>query len=236
MTEPQEKIQYQKYLNPAINNFNQKELRGKDARIWQEWKEIDIMCARRKAANPRIPSISYIVRRKNIMGLPTEFEIWYRCKSIIGVQGEVIPREPIFGYLHKMSIVLPNNYPSADGNPIFTFLTDIWHPNIRHSGSFKGHVCLTANEMGVLASLRDHILRVERYLKYQMYHAKNTYPYPEDQNVAEWVREEGEPNNWVKFSQDLPESKPAEKNAEVVNKTDTSDDDKPKKTIKSITI
>jgi hypothetical protein len=139
------------------------------------------------------------------MGLPTEYEIWYRVKSIVGVKGNTIPREPIFGYLHKMSIVLPNNYPSADGNPIFTFRTDIWHPNIRYSGSFKGHVCLTIKEMGVLASLKDLVLRVEQYLKYQLYHAQNTYPYPEDQNVAEWVREEGEPNGWVRFGQDKPE-------------------------------
>lgn len=136
------------------------------------------------------------------MGLPTEYEVWYRVKSIVGVEDTPVPRKPIFGDLHKMSIVLPNNYPSADGNPIFTFRTDVWHPNIRYSGSFKGHVCLTIKEMGVMASLKDLVLRVERYLKYQMYHAKNTYPYPEDQNVAEWVREEGEPNGWVHFSQE----------------------------------
>ena len=69
--------------------------------------------------------------------------------------------------------------------------------------------------MGVLASIKDLILRVERYLKYQLYHAQNIYPYPEDQNVAEWVREEGEPNGWTRFGQDAPEApepprKPAE--------------------------
>ena len=195
-------------VNQSINNFNQKELSARDSRLWQEWKELDTLCLKRKATspNPRNPSISYIIRRKNVMGLPTEYEIWYRVKSIIGVEEGSVPREPIFGYLHKMSIVLPNNYPSADGNPIFTFRTDIWHPNIRYSGSFKGHVCLTIKEMGVLASLKDLVLRVERYLKYQLYHAENTYPYPEDQNVAEWVREEGEPNGWVHFAQDIPET------------------------------
>ena len=194
-------------MNETINNYNQKDLSGRDARLWKEWKELDTLCAKRKASsvNPRQPSLSYIIRRKNVMGLPTEYEIWYRVKSIVGVKGNTIPREPIFGYLHKMSIVLPNNYPSADGNPIFTFRTDIWHPNIRYSGSFKGHVCLTIKEMGVLASLKDLVLRVEQYLKYQLYHAQNTYPYPEDQNVAEWVREEGEPNGWVRFGQDKPE-------------------------------
>lgn len=52
-----------------------------------------------------------------------------------------------------------------------------------------------------MASLSTLVLRVEQYLKYQLYHAKNAYPYPEDQNVAEWVREEGEPNGWTRFGQ-----------------------------------
>ncbi|MBR0525011.1 MAG: hypothetical protein IJK09_08705 [Prevotella sp.] len=193
-------------MNPAISKIDPQKLKGRDARLFLEWKELDALCEKRKreSANPFKPSLSYIIRRKTPTGLPTEYEILYRCKSIIGVEGEEKPRKPIFGDLHKMSVVLPNNYPSADGNPIFTFLSDIWHPNIRYSGSFKGHVCLTIKEMGVLASIKDLVLRVERYLKYQMYHAQNTYPYPEDQGVAEWVREEGEPNGWVKFAQDKP--------------------------------
>lgn len=193
-------------MNDVINNFNLKKLAPRDACLWKEWKELDNLCSKRKAesANPREPSISYIIRKKNAVGLPTEYEIWYRVKSIVGVEGTIAPRKPVFGHLHKMSIVLPNNYPSADGNPIFTFRTDVWHPNVRYSGSFKGHVCLTIKEMGVMASIKDLVLRVERYLKYQLYHAKNTYPYPEDQNVAEWVREEAEPNGWTRFSQTEP--------------------------------
>ena len=206
-------------MNDSISNFNRKELSGRDARLWKEWKDLDALCEKRKAAstNPRQPSISYIIRRKNVIGLPTEYEIWYRVKSIIGVEDTPVPRKPIYGNLHKMSIVLPNNYPSADGNPIFTFRTDIWHPNIRYSGSFKGHVCLTIKEMGVMASLKDLVLRVERYLKYQMYHAQNTYPYPEDQNVAEWVREEGEPNGWLHITQDSDNPEPSEVPSVPVN-------------------
>lgn len=193
-------------MNDLINNFSLKELSGRDSRLLREWQELDSLCSKRKAEspNPRRSSLSYIIRRKNVLGLPTEYEIWYRCKSIVGVKNTAIPREPIFGYLHKMSIVLPSTYPSADGSPLFTFKTNIWHPNIRHSGSFKGKVCLTIKEMGVLASLKTLVLRVEQYLKYQLYHAENTYPYPEDQTVAEWVREEGEPNGWTRFGQDLP--------------------------------
>lgn len=196
-------------MDDLITNFNLKELSGRDQRLLAEWQGLDTLCRKRKNAgkDPRKPSISYIIRRKNVIGLPTEYEIWYRCKSIVGVKDTGVPREPIFGYLHKMSIVLPNNYPAADGNPLFTFKTNIWHPNIRHSGSFKGKVCLTIKEMGVLASLKDLVVRVEQYLKYQLYHAKNTYPYPEDQNVAEWVREEAEPNGWTRFGQDMMETR-----------------------------
>ena len=91
-------------MNDLINNFNQKELSGRDARLLQEWQQLDSLCSKRKAAspNPRKPSLSYIIRKKNIMGLPTEYEIWYRCKSIVGVKDIGVPREPIFGYLHKM--------------------------------------------------------------------------------------------------------------------------------------
>ena len=64
-----------------------------------------------------------------------------------------------------------------------------------------------------MASLKDLVLRVERYLKYLDYHAENSYPFPEDLSVAEWVREEAEPNGWTRFSQDpnAPLNKPEDK-------------------------
>ena len=47
-------------MNETINNFNQKELSGRDARLWKEWKELDTLCRKRKmtSANPRQPSLS----------------------------------------------------------------------------------------------------------------------------------------------------------------------------------
>lgn len=226
-------------MNELINKFNQKELSGRDARLFQEWCELDALCSKRKAEspNPRKPSLAYVIRRKNYMGLPTEYEIWYRCKSIVAVKDTPAPREPIFGYLHKMSIYLPHSYPAADGNPIFTFRSNIWHPNIRHSGSFKGHVCLTIKEMGVLASLKVLVLRVEQYLKYQLYHAENTYPYPEDQNVAEWVREEAEPNGWTHFGQEIQTTPSTSVNTPVANYKSTDNDNSiVKQVIKKIMI
>lgn len=190
-------------MSEIINRYNKVELSVRDARLLQEWMELDSLCCKRKEEdpNPRKPSISYVIRKKNALGLPIEYHICFRCKSIIGVKNTEIPREPIFGYLHVMDIMLPNNYPSEDSNPIFRFLTDVWHPNICYSGSLKGLVDLSLKEKGEMASLTDLVLRVERYLKYQIYRAENTFPYPEEQNVAEWVRVEGEPNGWTHFDQ-----------------------------------
>ncbi len=196
-----------------IDKFSQKDFEGRNARLLREWREIDALCKKRKASspNPLRPSLSYTIKKKNMEGIPIIYDIIYRCKSMVGVEDTEPPRKPIFGYMHRMRIELPLNYPSADGNPMFTFVTSVWHPNIRYAGAFKGKVCLTIKEMGVMASLTSLILRVEEYLKYKKYHAQNTYPYPEDQAVAEWVREEAEPNGWTKFSQDMPGKKPVER-------------------------
>ncbi len=93
---------------------------------------------------------------------------------------------------------------------------------------------MTIKEMGVLASLKELVLRVEMYLKYKMYHAENIYPYPEDQNVAEWVREEAEPNGWVHFSQDSTHEE-MKKSTEIQASMPAADNTK-KKVIKSRTI
>ena len=221
-------------MNNLINKFNHKELGPRDSALLKEWELLDALCTKRRAqsSNPLAATIAYTIKKKNIAGLPVVYEIWYRVKSIVGVEDTPPPRKPIFGYLHKMLIKLPNNYPAADGNPIFTFETDIWHPNIRHSGDFKGHVCLTIKDMGVLASLKDLVLRVEKYLKYQSYHALNIYPFPEDLGVAEWVREEAEPNGWTKFAQDMPENNTPQKSKPKEDVSDNATNVKPKKRMK----
>ncbi|MBR6981770.1 MAG: hypothetical protein IKH88_18330 [Prevotella sp.] len=215
-------------MNNLIKKFNQKELGPRDSALLKEWEKLDALCSKRRAesSNPLAATIAYTIKKKNIIGLPVVYEIWYRVRSIVGVEETEPPRKPVFGNLHKMLIKLPNNYPAADGNPIFTFRTDIWHPNIRHSGSFKGHVCLTIKDLGVMASLRDLVLRVEKYLKYESYHAKNIYPYPEDLEVAEWVREEAEPNGWTKFPQNTPgDTPPVSSKKEAGKKEDADDSD-----------
>ncbi len=191
----------------TILDLKRRKLTIQGKRLLREWEEIDRLCLDNKR-------ISYIIRRRNSENLPVVYEIIYEIRSIVGVSEarEVIVetgkdkvlkklREPVYGREHRMRISLPNNFPSARGNPQLFFITNIWHPNIRSSGKFKGRVCSNEKDLGVVTSLASRILRIGQYLQYQLYHAVDIYPYPEDSNVAEWVREEAEPMNWVNLSE-----------------------------------
>jgi hypothetical protein len=46
-----------------------------------------------------------------------------------------------------------------------------------------------------------YVERVALYLKYDLYHAKQAPPYPEDITVARWVLRQGEPMRWIFFNQ-----------------------------------
>ena len=192
-----------------FDSFQREDISGQSKRLLFEWMEIDKLCHNNK-------HISYIVRRKNIEGLPIEYEIIYKVRSIIGVtepiqvefesEGKTSTREvrkPVFGETHNLKISLPNNFPSARGNPQLNFISDTWHPNIRSSGMFKGRVCSNEKDLGVITTLASRILRIGQYLQYQLYHARDTYPYPEDTTVAEWVREEAEPMGWVNMQEGI---------------------------------
>ncbi len=107
-----------------------------------------------------------------------------------------------------MQIDLPPGYPCIDSPPALRFLTadengnpipHPWHPNIRYFGSFAGRVCI--NMADSYTDLAWGVERVGQYLRYERYHAVNEPPYPEDMQVAAWVIRQGEPNEWVYFSQ-----------------------------------
>ena len=183
-------------MNKEIEAFKGTNFSGKDARLFKEWELID----KRYDFDTQG---SYIIRKRNGLGLPTVFDIVFDVKSIVGVSepDESGLKKPIFGKEHVMRITLPNNYPSSDGQPEFKFTTPVWHPNIRFYGDFKGRVCLNTGDSGVHTHLVEYIDRVIDYLTYSDYHARNEYPYPEDLDVAEWVIKQGEPQEWVKFKQ-----------------------------------
>lgn len=192
-----------------FDQFQHMNLQGQSKRLLYEWMEIDKLCSNNK-------HIAYIVRRKNADGLPVEYEIIYKIRSITGVtepskvevetngKKEVKQlRMPVFGDQHHMRITLPNNFPSALGNPQLNFITDIWHPNVRASGKFKGRVCSNEKDLGITTNLAKRILRIGQYLQFQLYHALDTYPYPEDTEVAEWVRQEAEPMDWINMKKGI---------------------------------
>ena len=176
-----------------IETYRGKVNPGRETRLYNEWKQLDEACA-------GSDEISYTVSKTNASGLPVAYQIVFRIKSITGVEepdSQGLQR-PVYGDCHILNINLPNNYPAADGGmPEFKFVTDVWHPNVRFFGDFKGRVCLNLNERGTSVYLCEHIACIADYLRYTDYHAHNKRPYPEDQTVSKWALEQAEPQGWT---------------------------------------
>ena len=178
----------------SIEFYKDKVMPGRETRLYNEWKLID-------AEYSSHDMISYSISKRSPSGMPLAYEITFRIKSIIGVKepdGQGL-QKPVFGNNHILQITIPNNYPSADGGyPEFTFISDVWHPNVRYYGDFKGHVCLNFENSGTSTTLAEFISKIAAYLRYDEYHALDEEPFPEDQTVAKWVREQAEPQGWIK--------------------------------------
>ena len=196
-------------LSPDWRSFDPKQLSGRNRRLLHEWIELDQALEKRN-------EIEYQILERNTQGLPTAYLVTYHIHSIQGVEridrlnqpGESNP--PIFAPIFRMRINLPINYPCVDGPAAFRFLTHDtagneiphpWHPNIRYFGEFAGQVCL--NALNTHTSLAWCIDRVALYLRYDLYHAIQEPPYPEDPKVASWVIHQGEPNEWIFFDQPI---------------------------------
>ena len=168
---------------------------GRETRLYNEWMKME-------EAFSSHEDISYDVFKRSPSGLPIAYEVTFRIPSIIGVEEPDVEglQKPVFGEKHVLRITIPNNYPSSDGGyPDFTFVTDVWHPNVRFFGEFKGHVCLNYDNCGTSTTLAEHIVKVAAYLRYDDYFALDEEPFPEDQTVALWVREQGEVQGWTIF-------------------------------------
>ena len=109
---------------------------------------------------------------------------------------------PVFANHFVMQLVLPEGYPQADCPPQFLFVGSVkpFHPNIRYYGEMAGHVCI--NQLNTFSDLAWGIERVALYLRYELYHAIQEPPFPEDLQVAAWVRHIGEPKEYVFFDQE----------------------------------
>ena len=169
---------------------------GRDTRLFNEWERLDEACA-------GSDEVSYTVSKSNASGLPVGYQITFRIKSIVGVEKADVEglQRPVFGSHHVLDVSLPNNFPAAEGGmPQFKFVTDVWHPNVRFYGDFKGRVCLNLIDHSTSVSIVEHVAAIADYLRYHDYHARNERPYPEDQTVAKWVLEQAEPQGWVLFN------------------------------------
>ena len=178
-----------------IDKYRNEEFKGRDRRLFDEWEKIDSYCS----GNDKV---SYTVRKRNTLGLPMVYDIIFYIKSIVGVEepDEQGLQKPVFGDEHVLRINLPKNYPGADGQPEFTFMSAIWHPQIRFHGNGKGCVDLGWSDCHL--SMVEYIARIVDYLTYDDYWVCNEPPYPEDRIVAEWVLTQAEPNGWLNFTQE----------------------------------
>ena len=184
------------------------QLTGRNRRLQYEWRRLEERFGKRS-------DIVVSVTAANAAGMPVRYGIEYRIRSICGVEqverlGEPgITNPPLFADRFRMELVLPPAYPCVDGAPQYRFLTSDslgnpvphpWHPNIRWFGPMAGRVCLNMSD--TYTDLAWGVDRIAQYLRYELYHAVNESPYPEDQQVAAWVIRQGEPNEWIYFDQD----------------------------------
>jgi ubiquitin-protein ligase len=166
----------------------------RDIRLAKEHLYLHEVCERSTRISYQLP--------KNKALPPDVYEIHYRLRSIVGVDKD---QQPIFGNSHKAEIALPLNYPIQ--GPIIRMLSPVWHPNIKYHGQRR--VCSNIDNFGLTYQLGDLILRLGEMLQYKNYHALPEPPYPEDEQVARWVRDFAEPREIISkakgiFTDDVP--------------------------------
>jgi len=152
------------------------------------------------------------------LNIPKVYTVEYRIRSIIGIDEN---QDPIYSDHHILELGIPTAYPL---HPCTLYMqTNAWHPNIQSGGQYKGRVCGNVKDFGLNYSLPELVLRVGEILQYKNYLAEFIPPYPEDVEVAKWVREVAEPRGIVdlrrqifvdntpllRLSQNEPGSQPA---------------------------
>lgn len=160
----------------------------RDKRLAREHELIDELCGRSS-------KISYEIV-KQVPGFPPEgYKIIYRdIRSIVGTNPD---DSPVYRTHHEAEIIFPPAYPGADGAPRCRMLTDTWHPNIRSKEPAKGRICINSKALGAWHTLDMLTMRIGQMLQYRNYHALDEDPWPEDAEVARWVREYAEPHGVV---------------------------------------
>jgi len=170
-------------------NYDIPWLKGNDPRLYRLAKEhLDILELKSSVISFEIKSTANI--RK--MQIPDSYHIHYNLKSIIDITDE---QSPIYGHKHTAEVTFPGKYPVE--SPKLKMLTDTWHPNIKNSGPLKGRICTNSQNFGHGYTVQMLAIRIGEILQYKNYHALHTPPYPEDANVAQWIKQYAEPHGIV---------------------------------------
>ncbi len=121
---------------------------------------------------------------------PLDYRItFHQLPSIIGIDEHQFPR---YGDTHVLEIRMTYGFPLEP--PVCYMCTPTWHPNIQSEpGPFQGRICGNTEGFGSFYSLDELILRIRSMLAFETYHAEMSDPFPEDEDVARWVREVAEP-------------------------------------------
>lgn len=133
-----------------------------------------------------------VVETRSPMKIPCVYHIHFLFKSIVSINPD---KTPNFGFSHTAKVTFPPRYPIEA--PELYMQTDVWHPNVKSDGKYKGRICGNTKGFGLGFDLYLLIIRIGEILQYKQYHAENTPPFPEDIHSARWVLEYAEPNGLV---------------------------------------
>lgn len=152
-----------------------------------------------------------VVNTRGALKIPCEYHFHFNVKSIVGLNPD---NSPVFGNHHIAKVTFPPKYPIEA--PELYMQTDLWHPNIKSEGRYKGRICGNTKGFGLGFDLFLLVIRIGEILQFKQYHAENTPPFPEDIKAARWLLEFGEPSGLVNKYQDICiDNTPLVKNAEV---------------------
>ncbi len=139
-----------------------------------------------------------VVNTRGSIKIPCEYHFHFHFKSIVGTNSD---RSPIYGNHHIAKVTFPPKYPIEP--PELYMQSDLWHPNIKSEGKYKGRICGNTKGFGLGYDLYLLVIRMGEILQFKQYHAENTPPFPEDIKAARWVMEYAEPNGIVNKYKDI---------------------------------
>lgn len=139
-----------------------------------------------------------VVETRSPKKIPCVYHVHFMFRSITGIDDQ---DRPIFGNKHTARVTFPPRYPIEP--PELYMQTDVWHPNVKSDGKYKGRICGNTKGFGLGFDLFLLVIRIGEILQYKQYHAENTPPFPEDIHAARWVLNFAEPNGLVNKYKDI---------------------------------